>query len=87
MSISDDSDCRAAFSGGRVRLITPQGVSLSFPVAGNSRLENASPAQLERIVIDTEGIHWPELDEDLSFAGILRGDWGQFVAGETSVSA
>ena len=23
------------------------------------------------------GIHWPELDEDLSFQGLLRGDYGQ----------
>jgi hypothetical protein len=23
------------------------------------------------------GIHWPELDEDLSFPGLLKGDYGQ----------
>ena len=25
------------------------------------------------------GIHWPDLDEDLSFAGLSRGDYGQYV--------
>ena len=23
------------------------------------------------------GLHWPELDEDLSFRGLLEGDYGQ----------
>jgi hypothetical protein len=23
------------------------------------------------------GLHWPDLDEDLSFEGLLRGDFGQ----------
>jgi hypothetical protein len=27
--------------------------------------------------ISPYGIHWPELDEDLSFQGLLRGDYGQ----------
>ncbi len=25
------------------------------------------------------GLHWPTLDEDLSFQGLLKGDYGQYV--------
>ena len=52
---------------------------LSFPIVGNWRLENASLDQLNNVEIDDEGLHWPDIDEDLSFAGLLRGDHGQFV--------
>lgn len=24
------------------------------------------------------GLHWPDLDEDLSFKGLLAGDYGQY---------
>jgi len=39
-------------------------------------LAGASRAQLEKYELlgDGEGIHWPEIDEDLSVAGLLRGD-------------
>jgi hypothetical protein len=29
------------------------------------------------VEISPFGLHWPELDEDLSFAGLKRGDFGQ----------
>jgi hypothetical protein len=32
---------------------------------------------LSRIEISPYGVHWPDLDEDLSFRGLLRGDHGQ----------
>ena len=41
--------------------------------------EKATPEQLVHVEVDEEGLHWPEIDEDLSFAGLLRGDWGQHV--------
>lgn len=36
------------------------------------RLKYASRQQLEGYVSDGIGIHWPELDEDLSFEGFFR---------------
>jgi hypothetical protein len=38
-------------------------------------LLHASPAQRSnwQLLGDGEGIHWPDVDEDLSVAGILRG--------------
>lgn len=54
------------------------GVALSFPVKDNPRLAKGSPAQLTIVEVSPYGLHWPELDEDLSFEGLLRGDFGQY---------
>jgi hypothetical protein len=39
------------------------------------RLERASAAERERVLISGEGrgLHWEELDEDISVAGLLAG--------------
>jgi uncharacterized protein DUF2442 len=48
---------------------------LSVPLAWYPRLLNATPAQRTNWKISGGGygIHWPEIDEDLSTAGLLRG--------------
>jgi len=53
------------------------GLELAFPVTGNPRLEGKSHDQLNRIEISPFGLHWPELDEDLSLKGILASNYGQ----------
>lgn len=75
-----------AFEDGRIVVRLGGGVLFSFPIAGNPRLENATPEQLVHVEVDETGMHWPDLDEDLSLAGLLRGDWGQFMGGETGAS-
>lgn len=47
-----------------------------FPTKGNPRLEAATEADVGRIEISPFGLHWPALDEDLSFAGILERRYG-----------
>jgi hypothetical protein len=37
-----------------------------------------SHQQLNHIEISPFGLHWPDLDEDLSFRGLHGGDYGQF---------
>jgi hypothetical protein len=51
------------------------GRAISVPLAWYPRLANATPAQLSRweIAGGGYGIHWPEIDEDLSTEGLLRG--------------
>jgi hypothetical protein len=51
------------------------GRRVSVPLAWFPRLLHASAAQRSnwQLLGDGEGIHWPDLDEDLSVAGILRG--------------
>jgi len=51
------------------------GREISIPVAWYPRLAQATPAQRDhwRLIGDGEGIHWPEVDEDLPVAAILLG--------------
>ena len=51
------------------------GRRVSVPLAWFPRLLHASPEQRSnwQLLGDGEGIHWPDVDEDLSVAGILRG--------------
>ena len=52
---------------------------IRFPVSKNRRLRNGTPAQLDdvELICGGTGIHWPQLDEDLSVTGILEGRLGQ----------
>ena len=51
------------------------GRTISAPLVWFPRLSRANSKQLENweILGDGEGIHWPDLDEDLSVAGLLAG--------------
>ena len=48
---------------------------VSVPLAWSWRLSEATPAQRGnfRLIGSGQGIHWPELDEDISVEGLLRG--------------
>ncbi|MCC6923467.1 MAG: DUF2442 domain-containing protein [Nitrosomonas sp.] len=51
------------------------GRKVIIPIVWFPRLANATKSQLENYELlgDGEGVHWPEIDEDLSVAGLLRG--------------
>jgi len=51
------------------------GRSISIPLAWYPRLLDASPEERSHWVLagGGYGIHWPDLDEDLSVEGLLRG--------------
>lgn len=51
------------------------GRAIAAPVAWFPRLAAASPAQRAnwRLAGGGYGIHWPDIDEDLSTEGLLRG--------------
>jgi hypothetical protein len=51
------------------------GRSLSVPLTWYPRLLHGTPAEREihGLISDGEGIHWPELDEDISVVGLLAG--------------
>ena len=53
------------------------GIEIRFPVAANPRLAHGTAEQLGHVELSPYGIHWPDLDEDLSYRGLLRGDYGQ----------
>ena len=51
------------------------GRTISVPLAWSWRLSEASPKQRANfeIIGDGEGVHWPDIDEDISAEGMLYG--------------
>lgn len=65
----DDLMMHVTFQDGRV---------LGVPLAWFPVLRRATPQQRSRCEIGGQGVslHWPDLDEDLSIAGLMAGvDW------------
>ncbi len=84
MSTLTDRARSAAYADGEIVIQMESGVQLRFPVARSPRLATGTPKQLAHIELSPFGIHWPDLDEDLTFRGIAEGDYGQ---GRTSASS
>jgi len=51
------------------------GRAISVPLAWSWRLSEATPEQRANyeIIGDGEGVHWPDIDEDISAEGMLYG--------------
>ncbi|MGP7796625.1 DUF2442 domain-containing protein [Sphingomonas sp. CLY1604] len=49
------------------------GRTIGVPLAWFPRLLHGSMAAREQVEISPSGLHWDELDEDISIAGILAG--------------
>jgi hypothetical protein len=51
------------------------GRTISVPLVWSWRLADATPAQRARweLIGDGEGVHWPDVDEDISVRGMLEG--------------
>ena len=51
------------------------GRRISVPLAWSWRLSEATPKQRLnfQVIGEGEGIHWPDVDEDISIEGMLRG--------------
>lgn len=62
---------------GRIHVIMESGLEIAFPIDGNPRLFGKDPELLNRIEVSPFGLHWPDLDEDLSIEGILAGRYGK----------
>lgn len=77
MSTLTDRARSAVFRDGQIIIAMQSGSQIRFPVARNPRLAHGTDEQLNKIEISPFGIHWPDLDEDLSFRGLLAGDHGQ----------
>ncbi|MBI1852451.1 MAG: DUF2442 domain-containing protein [Planctomycetes bacterium] len=66
-------DVRVA--GDRLSVDLEDGRTILVPLAWFPRLLNATPAQRAnwQVCGGGYGIHWPDVDEDLSTGGLLRG--------------
>ncbi len=78
MNTLTDTAVAAVHKNGFIVIRMESGKEISFLVAENPRLAHGTHGQLNHIEISPFGLHWPELDEDLSFRGLLEGDYGQF---------
>lgn len=70
---------KAHYHDGMICVMLEDGREIRFPVHLNVRLKNATPDALNNIEIicNGTGLHWPELDEDLSVLGIMEGRIGR----------
>ena len=60
----DDNSMWVDLADGRV---------IAVPIAWFPRLLRATPDQRARVELSPRGLHWEELDEDISIAGLLVG--------------
>ena len=65
----------AHYDGGYVIVRIAGAVEIRFPITASPRLSKGTETQLKNIEVSPFGLHWPELDEDLSFKGLLKGEF------------
>jgi hypothetical protein len=69
---------KAWYEAGMICLLMSDNKEIRFPVILNTKLKNATQKQRNNIEIicGGTGLHWPDLDEDLSVTGIMEGKYG-----------
>ena len=74
-SAADERILDVQFTDDALSVSLRDGRVISAPLAWYPRLLNATPGQRKnwKIAGGGHGIHWPEIDEDLSAEGLLRG--------------
>ena len=50
-------------------------VEIRLPITASPRLTKGTGAQLQNIEVSPFGLHWTELDADLSFKRLLKGEF------------
>ena len=78
MSIAVNADARVkrvAVTNDLITFHLVDGRVVSVPLVWSWRLGEASPAQRDNyeIIGDGQGVHWPDIDEDLSVEGMFNG--------------
>ncbi len=67
------SPVSASFDAAKMSVALSDGRTISVPLAWYPRLQGATRAQLENYELSPCGLHWEELDEDISVDGLLAG--------------
>ncbi|HXM44885.1 MAG TPA: DUF2442 domain-containing protein [Bryobacteraceae bacterium] len=72
---SDPSILRVRITNDEIIADLADGRVISVPLAWSWRLSEATPAQRAnfRLIGTGQGVHWPDVDEDISVEGLLRG--------------
>ena len=61
------------FDDGSFWIDLADGRTINVPLAWFPRLLNGSPEARNKVELSASGLHWEELDEDISIAGLLAG--------------
>ena len=67
------SATKVSFEERTMWVILDDGRTLGVPLAWFPRLLSATAAQLAAVEISPMGLHWDELDEDISIDGLIAG--------------
>jgi len=72
---ADERGASVEFVNEMLSVVMIDGRNIRVPLVWYPRLLSASPGQRENWEISSGGygIHWPDVDEDLSTEGLLRG--------------
>ena len=73
IDVGDIRPVSVVFTTDELVVSLADGRKIATPLAWYPRLQNASAPARARFELMPMGIHWPELDEDLGIAGMLRG--------------
>jgi hypothetical protein len=73
IDVGDLEARKVEFTKSELVVTLADGRKITTPLDWYPRLKNASNKQRAYFEIMPMGIHWPELDEDLSIAGMLKG--------------
>jgi hypothetical protein len=74
-AMADERVLDVEFGNDTLSVSLRDGRVITVPLLWYPRLFNATPAQRKnwKVAGGGYGIHWPDLDEDLSTSGLLRG--------------
>ena len=67
-----DTPASAKHSSGQIIVLMDSRLEFSFPCEAYPRLVSATHEERSNIELSPMGLHWPDLDEDLSIRGLLR---------------
>lgn len=74
IDVGDLRPSSVAFTATELVVTLADGRRIATPLDWYPRLQSATATQRANFEIMAMGIHWPEIDEDLSVAGMLRGN-------------
>ncbi len=69
---------KAWYENGAICILLSDRKEIRFPIEANTKLRNATEKEIKNIevICGGTGLHWPDLDEDLSITGIIEGRLG-----------
>jgi len=73
IEVGDLQPRKVEFTAGELVVTLADGRKIATPLDWYPRLKSASMQERANFELMPMGIHWPDLDEDLGIAGMLKG--------------